>query len=453
MPRHLLEIDDLSTTELNKVLSLSTQNSQEILLGKGAALLFEKPSNRTRNSMEMAIVQLGGHPVTIRPDEVGIGKRESTGDVAKTLSCYHALIGARVFDHKTVAELSSYSLVPVINMLSDEAHPLQALADLLTIKQEFEQLEGLKIAYIGDSNNVARSLAIGSLMAGVEFRVASPKGYEFSTVNLQRIQSVGGQILQTSEPESAIEGANIIYTDVWTSMGQEKESETRLKDFNGFTVTMEMLALADPESIFLHCLPAHPNEEVTQEVLDSSHSRIWKQAENRMHSARGAIAFLLSNEGFSMKKQRQHLITQLLAENFVSSQEQLISLLKDHEINATQATVSRDLDELGSVMVRVSGGAMVYAIPELPSERHVHENHLKRVLGEWVVEIGVSGNIVMLRTPPGSAHVVASALDRAGLESVLGTVAGDDTVMVVASNTWSGQDLSESLKELSGLEQ
>ena len=150
MPRHLLEIDDLSTTELNKVLSLSTQNSQEILLGKGAALLFEKPSNRTRNSMEMAIVQLGGHPVTIRPDEVGIGKRESTGDVAKTLSCYHALIGARVFDHKTVAELSSYSLVPVINMLSDEAHPLQALADLLTIKQEFEQLEGLKIAYIGD---------------------------------------------------------------------------------------------------------------------------------------------------------------------------------------------------------------------------------------------------------------------------------------------------------------
>ena len=134
-------------------------------------------------------------------------------------------------------------------------------------------------------------------MAGVEFRVASPKGYEFSTVNLQRIQSVGGQILQTSEPESAIEGANIIYTDVWTSMGQEKESETRLKDFNGFTVTMEMLALADPESIFLHCLPAHPNQEVTQEVLDSSHSRIWKQAENRMHSARGAIAFLLSNEG------------------------------------------------------------------------------------------------------------------------------------------------------------
>ena len=297
MPRHLLEIDDLSKTELNKVLSLSTQNSQETLLGKGAALLFEKPSNRTRNSMEMAIVQLGGHPVTIRPDEVGIGKRESTGDVAKTLSCYHALIGARVFDHKTVAELSSYSLVPVINMLSDEAHPLQALADLLTIKQEFEQLEGLKIAYIGDSNNVARSLAIGSLMAGVEFRVASPKGYEFSAVNLQRIQSVGGQILQTSEPESAIEGANIIYTDVWTSMGQEKESETRLKDFNGFTVTMEMLALADPESIFLHCLPAHPNEEVTQEVLDSSHSRIWKQAENRMHSARGAIAFLLSKEG------------------------------------------------------------------------------------------------------------------------------------------------------------
>lgn len=296
MPRHLLEIDDLNSTELNKVLSLSTQSSEELLLGKGAALLFEKPSNRTRNSMEMAIVQLGGHPVTIRPDEVGIGKRESTGDVAKTLSCYHALIGARVFEHETVSELSAYSSVPVINMLSDESHPLQALADLLTIKQEFGQLKGLKIAYIGDSNNVAQSLAIGSLMAGVEFRVASPKGYEFSEVSLKRIQSVSGQILQTGEPETAVEGANVIYTDVWTSMGQEAESATRLRDFNGFTVTMEMLSLADPESIFLHCLPAHPNEEVTQEVLDSSYSRIWKQAENRMHSARGAIAFLLSNE-------------------------------------------------------------------------------------------------------------------------------------------------------------
>ena len=296
MPRHLLEIDDLNSTELDKVLSLSTQSSEELLLGKGAALLFEKPSNRTRNSMEMAIVQLGGHPVTIRPDEVGIGKRESTGDVAKTLSCYHALIGARVFEHETVSELSAYSSVPVINMLSDESHPLQALADLLTIKQEFGQLKGLKIAYIGDSNNVAQSLAIGSLMAGVEFRVASPKGYEFSEVSLKRIQSVGGQILQTGEPETAVEGANVIYTDVWTSMGQEAESATRLRDFNGFTVTMEMLSLADPESIFLHCLPAHPNEEATQEVLDSSYSRIWKQAENRMHSARGAIAFLLSNE-------------------------------------------------------------------------------------------------------------------------------------------------------------
>ena len=296
MPRHLLEIDDLNSTELDKVLSLSIQSSEELLLGKGAALLFEKPSNRTRNSMEMAIVQLGGHPVTIRPDEVGIGKRESTGDVAKTLSCYHALIGARVFEHETVSELSAYSSVPVINMLSDESHPLQALADLLTIKQEFGQLKGLKIAYIGDSNNVAQSLAIGSLMAGVEFRVASPKGYEFSEVSLKRIQSVSGQILQTGEPETAVEGANVIYTDVWTSMGQEAESATRLRDFNGFTVTMEMLSLADPESIFLHCLPAHPNEEVTQEVLDSSYSRIWKQAENRMHSARGAIAFLLSNE-------------------------------------------------------------------------------------------------------------------------------------------------------------
>ena len=295
MAKHLLEIDDLSENDLVKILEMSGQPTGRQLTGKGAALLFEKPSNRTRNSMEMAIVQLGGHPVTIRPDEVGLGERESIGDVAKTLSCYHSVIGARVFDHRTVVELSTYSLVPVINMLSDEAHPLQALADLLTIQQEFNQLKGLKIAYIGDSNNVARSLAIGSVMTGMEFRIASPSGYEFTNSSIQRIKAAGGEILQTDEPATAVKGANVIYTDVWTSMGQEKESTERLRDFEGFTVTMEMLSLADPESIFLHCLPAHPNQEVTQEVLDCPNSRIWKQAANRMNSARGALMFLLED--------------------------------------------------------------------------------------------------------------------------------------------------------------
>jgi len=296
MPRHLLEIDDLTHEEIATILHLAESPVSEQLRGKGVALLFEKPSNRTRNSMEMAVVQLDGHPVTIRPEEVGLGKRESTGDIARTLSCYHAVIGARVFDHATVKELADHATVPVINMLSDAAHPLQALADLLTIHQEFGKLKGIEVAYIGDSNNVARSLAIASGMVGINFRVASPSGYGFSDSDMERIQQTGVDLLQTRDPNEAVAGADVIYTDVWTSMGQESERDERLQDFSEFTVTADLLKKASDKSIFLHCLPAHPGEETTREVLDGSSSRIWRQAENRMHSARALLMFLL-NQG------------------------------------------------------------------------------------------------------------------------------------------------------------
>ena len=294
MTRHLLEISDLTPDEIKIVLDYAERPTTRELSNRGAALLFEKPSNRTRNSMEMAIIQLGGHPVTIRPDEVGLGKRESTGDIAQTLSCYHAFIGARVFEHATVQELADYATVPVINMLSDIAHPLQALADLLTIRQEFLELEGLRIAYVGDANNVARSLAIAAGMMDMEFSVASPKGYEFSNSDIETIQQTGINILQTEDPHQALQGASVIYTDVWTSMGQEAERETRLRDFSEFTITPELVDKAKKESIFMHCLPAHPGEETTREVLDGKNSRIWTQAENRMHSARGLLMFLLN---------------------------------------------------------------------------------------------------------------------------------------------------------------
>ncbi|HJM28846.1 MAG: ornithine carbamoyltransferase [Acidimicrobiales bacterium] len=296
MTRHLLEIDDLNSQEIEIVLNCAENPANSSLQGKGAALLFEKPSNRTRNSMEMAVVQLGGHPVTIRPDEVGLGKRESTGDIARTLSCYHAVIGARVFDHGTIKELAEYATVPVINMLSDASHPLQALADLLTIRQEFGKLTGLELAYIGDSNNVARSLAIASGLVGINFRIASPNGYEFADTDTERILQTGINLVQTDDPDVAIEGADVVYTDVWTSMGQESERDDRLQDFSDFSVTSELLKKASKKSIFLHCLPAHPGEEATREVLDGQSSRIWKQAENRMHTARGLLMFLL-NEG------------------------------------------------------------------------------------------------------------------------------------------------------------
>ena len=298
MPLHLLEIDDLSAASINEIIAFSQlPNPDQSLHNKGAALLFEKPSNRTRNSMEMAIIQLGGHPVTIRPDEVGIGKRESIEDIARTLSCYHEIIGARVFAHSTVEQLANASEVSVVNMLSDEAHPLQALADLLTIWEEFRSLENCVVAYVGDANNVARSLAIGCGLMGAKFRIANPEGYGFSDQDIARIRNSGTELLLTNSPEEAAADANVIYTDVWTSMGQEEERGERLRDFEGFTVTDSLLDLASANSIFLHCLPAHPGEEVTRSVLDCDRSKIWSQAENRMHAARGFLLYLLQQEG------------------------------------------------------------------------------------------------------------------------------------------------------------
>ena len=296
MPHHLLEVDDLTSSDIFEILELAVSpKPNDLLSAKGVALLFEKPSNRTRNSMEMAITQLGGHPVTIRPDEVGIGQRESIGDIARTLSCYHEIIGARVFDHSTVTELAANANVPVINMLSDEAHPLQALADLLTISQEYTSFDGRIITYIGDANNVARSLAIGCGLTGMSFRIAHPEGYGFSDSDISKIQQSGTDLYITNEPKDAIKNADVVYTDVWTSMGQESERKKRLQDFKNFTVTDDLMHLASGTSIFLHCLPAHPGEEATRSVLDSTKSRIWKQAENRMHASRGLLMFLLQN--------------------------------------------------------------------------------------------------------------------------------------------------------------
>lgn len=260
------------------------------------ALLFEKPSARTRNSMEMAVVQLGGHPVTIRPDEVGLDTRETVEDVTRTLCCYHAAIGARVFEHSKLERMTAVSSVPVVNMLSDEAHPLQALADLLTMADEFggaSELAGRTVAYVGDANNVARSLSLGAGMLGMSVRVAAPVGFEFSDSDIARIVATGADFIATDDPFEAVEGASVLYTDVWTSMGQEDESAKRRELFTGFTVTDELIDAADPDAIFMHCLPAHRGEEVAHSVLEGSHSRVWSQAENRMHAARGALVWLM----------------------------------------------------------------------------------------------------------------------------------------------------------------
>ena len=296
--RHLLDIDDLSSSELTRVLDLSVSaDPARVLSGKGAALVFEKPSARTRNSMEMAVVQLGGHPIYIQGDEVGLDTRESVEDVTRTLAGYHAVLGARVFTHSVVERMAALDVVPVVNMLSDQAHPLQALADLLTMRREFGELAGRTVAYVGDANNVARSLAMAAGRSGMNFRISSPFGYGFSEADSTRIATAGVTIDVYDTPQEAVVGVDVVYADTWTSMGQEAEADQRRADFEGFQVNSKLMALASSGAIFMHCLPAHRNEEVTDEVLDSNRSRIWVQAGNRMHAARGALAWLAQRDG------------------------------------------------------------------------------------------------------------------------------------------------------------
>lgn len=292
--RHLLEIDDLTSDELAEVLDLAEDPTPPpVLAGRGMALVFEKPSARTRNSMEMAVVQLGGHPLSIRGEEIGLDTRETVEDVARTLSCYHAAIGARVFDHRTVERLAGAAGVPVVNLLSDDAHPCQALADLLTMRQYWTELAGRTVAYVGDFNNVARSLALGAARTGMHVRLAAPAGYGPSPADVDRIRAAGTQPLVTTHAAEAVEGADAVYTDVWASMGQETEAEVRRRAFEGFTVDDRLMAVAGAKAIFLHCLPAHRGEEVAGSVVDGPRSVVWRQAENRMHAQRGLLLWLL----------------------------------------------------------------------------------------------------------------------------------------------------------------
>ncbi len=293
MTRHLLEIDDLAPAELEEVLALGQVPAlHRVMEGRGAALLFEKPSARTRHSTEMAVVQLGGHPVYVRPDEVGIDTRETAEDVARTLSQYHAAICARVFHHSVLERMAGAGGVPVVNLLSDDAHPLQAVADLLTLAAE-GGLTGQTVAWVGDFSNVARSLSLGCALVGVPVRVATPDGYGPSEADRARVAALGGSLTVAATPAEAVAGATAVSTDAWYSMGQEAEAAERRPLFEPYRVDADLMAQAAPEAIFLHCLPAHRGEEVTDEVLDGPQSRVWPQAANRLHAARAALAWLL----------------------------------------------------------------------------------------------------------------------------------------------------------------
>jgi len=295
--RHLLDITDFTADEVRQILALAEAPIDSLgrpLVGQGAALIFEKPSSRTRHSMEMAVSQLGGHPIYTRGEEVGFDTREPVEDIAKVMEGYHAVIAARVFDHLTVIRMAAVVDVPVVNMLSDHSHPLQAFADALTMQQCLGDLAGKTVAYVGDFNNVARSLAEVSALLGMHIRLACPHGFDAPLVELERFSLLGAaSVEQSHRPAEAVDGAHAVHTDTWVSMGQETEKQQRLQQFEGYIVDDAMMSLADPTAVFMHCLPAYRGIEVAADVIDGAQSVVFQQAHNRLHAARGALAFLL----------------------------------------------------------------------------------------------------------------------------------------------------------------
>jgi ornithine carbamoyltransferase len=262
------------------------------LRGRTLAMVFQKPSNRTRVSFEVGMYQLGGHALSLSPQEIQMGKRETPSDTGRVLARYIDAIMVRTFDHEELEELAGAADVPVVNGLSDAHHPCQALADLLTVREEFGVLEGVKIAYVGDGNNVAHSLAIACALTGAELAIAHPEGHGPDPEVVKTAGKLGAAPVLTGDPGEAASGARVVYTDVWASMGQEAEAEDRKKEFGPFQVNEELMGLAAEDAVFLHCLPAHRGQEVTAEVIDGSRSRVFDQAENRLH-AQKALLYLL----------------------------------------------------------------------------------------------------------------------------------------------------------------
>jgi ornithine carbamoyltransferase len=299
--KDFLSISDLSGDDIHSLISDAVKNKGKgwlnILDRKILAILFEKPSSRTRVSFEVAMRQLGGETIYLSQAEVGLGKRESVPDVARVLGRYIDAIAARTFSHQTLETLAAYSGVPVINALSDLEHPCQALADLLTIYEKKGELSGLTLAYIGDGNNVAHSLLLACSLCGINFRIASPSGYAVQDGILNLAQEYaaasGANILCTDEPQLAVDGADAVYTDVWTSMGQEVEAEERRRAFSDYQVDSKLLSLAKKDAIFMHPLPAHRGEEVTEEIMDSPQSVVFDQAENRLHAQKALLIHML----------------------------------------------------------------------------------------------------------------------------------------------------------------
>ena len=303
MTRHFLDLADVGPEGIESIVRIAAKGPRPILDGQSVAMVFEKPSARTRNSTEMAVVHAGGHAVMISDAEVGIDVRESAEDVARTLGCYHQIIAARVRNHAVFSRMASAldaqdNQVSIINLLSDYSHPCQAIADMLTLADECGGVDGLRgkhVVYVGDANNVARSLAQACLALGVSVTICAPPGYQFDDATIAELEQFArfdAAVARSDDPMTAVRGASALYTDVWTSMGQEEEAQVRRKAFAQFSITEALLANAADEAIVLHCLPAHRGEEISHEVLEGPRSRVWAQAKHRETAMYGVFGWI-----------------------------------------------------------------------------------------------------------------------------------------------------------------
>ncbi len=304
MKKDLISIKDLSREDIESIFDIAQAMKADAsayygkLKGKSLGLIFQKPSNRTRVSFDVGMYQLGGHTIYLGPDDIKLGVREATKDIAHTLSRYLDIIAARTFRHKDVIELAENATAPVINGLSDLLHPCQGLADIFTIKEKFSKLKGLNLAFIGDGNNVVHSLIYAASKTGVNMKIASPEGYEPDKDILKHAEVIakesGSSIEVVDNKHEAVVDADILYTDVWVSMGQEPDRQKRVKDLSDFKIDSGLLSRARPESVVMHCLPAHRGEEITDEVIDGPHSIVFDQAENRLHVQKAILLKLLN---------------------------------------------------------------------------------------------------------------------------------------------------------------
>jgi ornithine carbamoyltransferase len=297
--RDLLSLADLSSEELQELLELATQLKSEKLklqCNKVLGLLFSKASTRTRVSFTVAMYQLGGQVIDLHPNVTQVSRGEPIQDTARVLDRYLDVLAIRTFAQQELETFAKYAKIPVINALTDLEHPCQILADLLTIQEKFGSLAGLTLTYVGDGNNVANSLMLGCALVGMNVRIAFPSGYAPDAEIVEKTREIANkktEVILTHDPEAAAKGASVLYTDVWASMGQETQANNRFPIFQPYQISQQLLSLADPEAIVLHCLPAHRGEEITEEVIEGSQSRVWDQAENRLHAQKALLASIL----------------------------------------------------------------------------------------------------------------------------------------------------------------